>query len=217
MAADEVEAEQTVADPDEYNQTERLRSINQARQRVENTIEQSMAQAATDEQFGETERQQVIRASLYSYLTNIEWLMVQAEEHELLTERDLGEVVIEPPERFRRLAHSDDRGYPRVIASGDLEPYTHPINGIQGYLAAPEVFSATWTMQIEPRHDRPQTISETKQTFMPVHVSKNAFRTANSFLSKAGIDVDLQEEQHRAVVDDEVLEEVEKWRSQNLD
>lgn len=217
MAAEETGADQTVADPEEYNQTERLRSINQARQRVENTLEQSMAQVATDDRFGEVERMQVIRASLYSYLTNIEWLMVESEEHKMLTEQQLGEVVIDPPERFRRLANSDNRDYPRIIASGDLEPYTHPINGIQGYLSAPEVFSETWTMQVEPRHDQPQTMSQTKQTYMPVHVSKNAFRTANSFLSKAGIDVDLQEEQHRAVVDNDVLEEVEKWRKQNLD
>jgi hypothetical protein len=206
-----------VSDPEEYNQTARLRAINESRQRVSDTIEQSMARQVTDEGFGLADRQQVIRAAMYSYLTNIEWLMVDAEELQLLKQQDLGDVVIDPPTQFIELTSGVEQGYPRVIGSATVEPHRRKIQGIQGYLAAPEVFEATWKLQIQERHSEPQPVTETKQTHMPVHVSKNAFRVANQFLQRAGIDVDLAEEQHRAVVDDDVLEEVEKWRSQNVE
>lgn len=206
-----------VSDPEEYNQTARLRAINESRQRVSDAIEQSMVRQVTDGNFGFTDRQQVIRAAMYSYLTNIEWLMVEAGEDDLLRTQDLGSVVIEPPERFVKLVNSDTRDGPRVIGSDGIEPFRTQITGIQGYLSAPEVFEKTWSMQLQERHSEPERVTETKQTHMPIHVSKNAFRVANQFLTRAGIDVNLAEEQHRAVVDDDVLEEVEKWRDQNVE
>lgn len=206
-----------VSDPEEYNQTARLRAINESRQRVSDAIEQSMVRQVTDNNFELADRQQVIRAAMYSYLTNIEWLMVEAGETDLLRNQDLGAVVIEPPERFVELVSSKDQTETRVIWSDDIGPFRNQITGIQGYLSAPEVFEETWSMQLEQRHSEPERVSETKRTHMPIHVSKNAFRVANQFLTRAGIDVNLAEEQHRAVVDDDVLEEVEQWRNQNVE
>lgn len=205
-----------VSDPEEYNQQQRLRAINQARQRVENTIEQSMMHLVTADEFGVADRQQVVRAALYSYLTNIEWLIVDAGEKELLQEQPLGEVQIDPPEEFVRWADSKG-GYPKVIGSASLEPYTRPITGIQGYLTAPEVFSHTWALNVQKRHEQPHSVERTKHTYMPVHISLNAFRLANRFLQQAGVDINLEEEQHRAVVDEEVIKEVEEWRQQNIE
>lgn len=204
-----------VADPEEYNQTQRLRAVNQARQRVEDTIEQSMVRLVTDPEFQEADRQQVIRAALYSYLTNIEWLMDDAENRKLLSEQSLGTVTIHPPAEFVQWLKQGDRGYPRVIGADSIEPWTKEIVGIRGYLTAPEVFEHTWRLQVQKRHERPQPVERTKQTYMPAHISMNAFRMSNRFLSQAGIDIDLKEDEHRAVVDEEVLKEVEEWRKQH--
>lgn len=179
-----------VSDPEEYNQQERLRAINQARQRVEDAIEQSMVRLVTDPDFEDADRQQVIRATLYSYLTNIEWLMAEADETTLLHEFELGQVRIEPPERFVGWVSERHTG-PRVIGSPDLDAREYPIVGIQGYLTAPEVFEATWSVRVDQKHTNPQSISERKETYMPVHVSLNAFRAANRFLKDVGADIDM--------------------------
>lgn len=203
-----------VSDPEDYNQTQRLRAINQARQRVEDTIEQSAIWQVSNEGFGESDRQQVVRAALYSYLTNIEWLMVEAESFDLLRHLELGTIRLDPPDTFMQLASAEHQGFPRLIGYPALEPFEVSITGVEGYLTAPEVFEKTWTVQIEHRHTRPGSVSKTEETYMPVHISLNAFRAANKFLSTAGIDVDLAEEQHRVVIDEEALKEVEQWRKQ---
>lgn len=198
----------TVADPEEFNQTQRLKAINEARERVKETIEASMARVVGDDEFTEGDRQQVVRATMYSYLTDIEWAMVEANEVGLLREQELGQVVIPPPERFVELADSDSGDYPRVIGAADLSPYVVEINGIQNYLAAPDVFQHTWRLRIEERHDRPETLTEKRQSYMPVHISKNAFRIANRFLNEAGADINLQEDDADAGFDySDILDE----------
>lgn len=200
-----------VADPDEYNQTERLRSINQARKRVEETIQDSMIRLRTDQNFEEADRQQVLRAALYPYLTSVEWLMAESEDRETLHDAELGTVKIHPPSSIREAVEQN-----RVVGSPSIGPYEHTISGIQGYITAPEVFQKSWTVTIKKRHSGPTEVTETKQSYMPVHISMNAFRMVNRYLNQAGVDVSLHEDQHRSVVGDEVLEEVEQWRQQNV-
>lgn len=211
MADDNIEQGVTVADPEEYNQQQRLRAINQARQRVEETIQDSMIRLRTDQNFTEGDRQQVVRAALYPYLTSVEWLMAESGETEMLQESDLGTVTIEPPEVIRELQKGD-----RVIGSPSIKPFKTSISGIEGYITAPEVFQKTWSVTVKKRHSGPSEIVESKETHMPVHISMNAFRMVNRYLNQAGIDVSLHEDQHRAEVDDEVLKEVEEWRQKNV-
>lgn len=200
-----------VADPEEYNQTERLRAINQARQRVEETIQDSMIRLRTDQNFEEADRQQVLRAALYPYLTSVEWLMAESDGTEILSEAELGTVTIQPPANLRKAVEQN-----RVVGSPSIRPYEHTISGIQGYITAPEVFEESWTVTVKKRHSGTIEMSETKQSHMPVHISMNAFRMVNRYLNQAGIDVSLHEDQHRSVVGDEVLEEVEEWRQKNV-
>lgn len=182
-----------VADPEEYNQTQRLRAINRARQRVEDTLEQSMVRLVTDPDFDESDRRQVVRAVVYSYVSNVFWLSVEADEEGLVQDTKLGTVRMDPPDEFVRLTKEKSRGYPRVIGSPDLKPYVYIVKGLAGFLAAPEVFEKTWGMQVQDRHAEPQRVEHTEETYMPVHISKNAFHAANGFLSKAGVDVALDQ------------------------
>lgn len=221
MAADSENeaAEQTqvqVADPEEFNQTERLRSINQVRDQAGKAFEQTMVKLRDEPEFYEDDRRQILRAAVMRYLTEIEWLVHKAEEYDLLREIHLGDVVLEPPEYLVNLATDKSDSYPRVVGSPDIKAKTWSINGFNDFLTAQEAFSATWSVSVDTRHEGPTMVSESVSTFMPAHVSFNAFRMANQFLSGQGIDVDLSEEQHRAIVDETVMEEVEKWRKQNL-
>lgn len=220
MAADPDETaeqqEHTVADPEEFNQTERLRVINRVREQAGEAFEVTMSQLRTESEFDEADRRQILRAAVMRYITNIEWLVHKAEDYERLQTADLGEVVLEPPANLVRLAKEQTGDYPRVIGSPDLEPKVWQINGFNDYLTAPQSFSATWKLSVDKRHAGPSAMSETRSVFMPAHISFNAYRLANQFLSEQGMDVDISEEQHRAVVDDDVIEEVEQWRKENL-
>ena len=219
MAEDTTEAVagRQVADPEEFNQTERLRSINEVRKQAGEAIQTTMTQLRTEPSFEEADRQQILRAAIYRYLTEIEWLAHQAESEELLHSKTLGHVTLDPPEWIQNVVNEDRDDFPRPIGEQSLETKQWTIEGINDYLTAPDVFSASWTIHAETRHGGPQTISDTQATYMPAHVSLNAYRVANKFLSDQGIDVELADEQHRAVVDNEVLEEVESWRKQNVE
>lgn len=185
---------QQVADPEEYNQTQRLRAINRARQRVEDTLEQSMVREVTDPEFSEDDRRQVVRAVVYSYLSNVFWLMVRADRGDLVNDVHLGTVELDPPPEFVELTQDRDQSYPRVIGSPDIEPETFSIKGLREYLGAPRRFEYTWTIQLQQRHAQPEPVSQTRGSHMPVNISKNAFHAANRFCSETGIDIEIMED-----------------------
>lgn len=205
-----------VSDPEEYNQTQRLRTINRIREQAGEAIQATMTQLRTDDDFGVDDRQQILRAAVYRYLTEIEWLAYKAEDEKLLFKESFGEVTLNPPAYLREIVGNPGDAGVRLIGQPTLQPWTHEINGLTGYLTAPEVFETSWTVRIDTRHEGPRPVQETVRTYMPAHISLNAYRMANRFLAKNGIDVELAEEQHRAVVDRELLEEVEAWRQENI-
>lgn len=212
----EEHTETRVSDPEAFNQTERLRAINKARERAEEAFEATMAQVRTDAEFDVADRQQILRAAVMRYLTNIEWLIGKADEMALLRDVELGVVQLDPPPRLSQIAKTGSREWPRVVGAPDLTPKTWAIEGIQGFLTAPQQFSTSWSLNVDTRHSGPETISMSRTTFMPSFISFNAFRKANQFLSNQGVDVDLAEEQNRTVVDEGVIEEVEQWRKRNV-
>jgi len=213
--SDTDQARLQVADPEEFNQTERLRAVNDARRRVEEANQATMVQSRTDEYFDESDRQQILRAAVYRYLTNIEWLAEKADATELLAETSFGTVELEPPPEIKQLITKRD-GYPRVVGGQRVTTYEHEINGIHGYLTAPEVFRHTWTVDVNKRHTGTTSITRSRATHMPTHISLNAFRMANQFLANNGFDVELSPNQHRAVVDNAVLNQIEQWRQDNI-
>lgn len=197
-----------VADPEEFNQTERLRSINQVREQAGKAFEQTMVKLRDEPEFYEDDRRQILRAAVMRYLTDIEWLVHKAGDNELLAEIHLGDVVLEPPEYLVNLATDKSDSYPRVVGSPDIKPQTWSINGFNDFLTAQEAFSATWSISVDTRHDGPTTVSESVSTFMPAHVSFNAFRMANQFLADQGIDIDLSEDNRDAKFEyTDILEE----------
>lgn len=217
MSAEEDEpGERSVADPEEFNQTERLRTINQVRKQAGEAVQVTMTQLRTEEGFELSDRQQVLRAAMYRYLTEIEWLAHQAEDAALLKKESLGTVELQPPEYLKELVNGRTEGYPRVIGDQSVEAREWSIQGINGYLTAPEIFRHTWTVQVDTRHEGSKPLQESVATYMPVHISLNAYRLSNRFLAKNGIDVELEESEHRDVVDKDLLEEVEQWRRETL-
>lgn len=213
---DDEPAEYRVSDPEEFNQTQRLRTINRIREQAGEAIQATMTQLRTEDDFSVEDRQQILRAAVYRYLTEIEWLAFKAEDDELLHGKEFGEVQLNPPAHLRKAVNNPAEAGVRVIGKPDLKPWTYTITGIEGYLTAPEIFEASWTVRLDTRHGGPQAVQESEWTYMPAHISLNAYRLANQFLAKNGIDVELAEEQHRAVVDNELMEEIETWRQKHI-
>lgn len=217
QATGDTPPEYAVADPEEFNQTQRLRTVNEVRKQAGEAIQATMTQLRTDDDFDVTDRQQILRAAVYRYLAEIEWLAYKAEDRELLFEESFGEVTIRPPDYLREIVNNPMEAGVKIIGKPSLEPGTHSVDGLTGYLTAPEVFEASWSVRIDKRHEGPTEVYEQQSTYMPAHISLNAYRMANRFLAKHGIDVELAEEQHRAVVDRDLLEEVEAWRQKNIE
>jgi len=209
-------AETGVADPEEFNQTQRLRTINEVKKQAGDAIQATMTRLRTDEGFDESDRQQILRAAIYRYLTEIEWLAHQADDSEILQQANFGTVELQPSPQIQKLVKTKDEGYPRVVGAPSLKKYKKQIHGIRGYLTAPQVFEETWSVKIDTLHEGVQNHHDRQASYMPVHVSLNAYRRANQFLAENGIDIELAEKQHRAVVDNELVEEVEQWRQQNI-
>jgi len=137
--------------------------------------------------------------------------MAESGDRDILQQTELGTVSIEPPSQLRQLVQQNE-----VVGRPSIETHEQTIFGIQGYITAPEIFEKSWSVTVKKRHSGPTEVTERNQTYMPVHISMNAFRMVNRYLNSAGIDVSLHEDQHRSVVDDEVLEEVEAWRQRNV-
>lgn len=205
---------QQVADPEEFNQQRRLRSIFDARDRARNIYE-----ATQDPTIGESPQSLAAnyRAAVQNYIGEIEGLLKKYEwdddETDLWQQVRLGPILIQPPQEITSLHHDADV---RVIDASEIEAEEQYLNGLRGYLGASFPVQKSFQVPVEERHKGQHTVTATVQVEMPVSVSYRAFRYANDFLTKVGFDIEIESQQHRSVVDDELIEEVEEWRKQNL-
>lgn len=209
---------QTVADPEEFNQQRRLRSIHDARDRARATYE------ATQDPSVNADYNTLAanyRATVQNYVGEIEGLLNRYDfdegdiEENYWTGVGLGPLEITPPQDLIELREQNDVN---VIGDANLAPKSYQIPGLKGYLqtAAKCPITETFAIPVRQRHQGQQTASATVSMEMPISVSYTAYRTANKFLTGVGFDVEIATKEHRSEVTEEVLEEVEKWRKQNL-
>ncbi len=209
---------QTVADPEEFNQQRRLRSIHDARDRARATYE------ATQDPSVDADYQTLAanyRSTIQNYIGEIEGLLQTYDFDDSDIEKnywegvDLGPLTISPPPKLVKLRDQKDVS---IIGDSDLGPVQYEVPGLSGYLeiAAHCPIRESFSIHIRRRHKGQETVTGASSTEMPISVSYEAFRTANRFLTDVGFDVEIETQEHRSDVTDEVLEEVERWRKQNL-
>lgn len=129
------------------------------------------------------------RSAVETYITEIEQMAKEAGADDLLNEALIHKVRISPPEELVRYSEGDQH---RVISD---PPQPKPaqngtIQGLWGFLTAPEEFVAEWTIQVDVAHEGPQSITATSSTRMPVEASMDAFRHANVFLKRVGLELE---------------------------
>lgn len=185
---------QTVADPEEFNQQRRLRSIHDARDRVRATYE------ATQDPSVNADYQTLAanyRATVQNYVGEIEGLLQTYDfDNSDLDENywkgvELGPLTVSPPRDLVELREQNDAS---VIGDSDLQPAEYAIPGLQGYLdaAAQCPVQEEFKLHVRRRHKGQETVTGVSSTEMPIQVSYAAFRAANLFLSNTGLDVELE-------------------------
>lgn len=214
MATEEPQSSQQVADPEEFNQQRRLRSIHEARDRCREVYE--VTQDPTQSSDGGAIAA-AYRAAVENYVGEIEGLLRRYDwdddESNLWTGKEIGTVTLRPPAELRELQRSDGV---TVIDDEGMEPEEIAITGLRDYMDAQPPFRHRFWIRVRQRHKGTREITGAAVSEMPVNLSYQAFRYANDFLARVGFDVEIESSEHRAVVDEELMEEYERWKRENL-
>ncbi len=161
-------------------------------------MKDSARRALVDEGLEDVGPQQylhLVRRRVKGYISELEHVMRQAGAVSLLREEQIHVVEVRPPEDLLELCRSDkhdvlsDRPQPKVAENGHIQ-------GLEGYLTAPDMFSAEWTIRVDKRHEGPQPVTASATTPMPLAASWDAFRKANRFLQQSGLGLEAEYEDY---------------------
>lgn len=161
-------------------------------------MKDSARKALVDEGLEDVGPQQylhLVRRRVKGYISELEHVMRQAGAQSLLRDEQIHVVTIRPPEELLNLCDSEkhtvlsERPEPKPAQQGD-------IRGLEGYMTAPDVFSAKWTIRVDKRHEGPQPVTASATTPMPLAASWDAFRKANRFLQHSGLGLEAEYEDY---------------------
>lgn len=204
---------QTVSDPEEFNQQRRLRSIHDARDRAREVRELTQDPSVQADQ---RTLAATYRAAVQNYVGELEGLLRRYEfdddEPDYWTAYQFGPVEIPAPSDLTQFQGSADA---EIIDNTGLRPKTRQIRGLNGYISVDCPFEAQFSVPVKRRHRGQETISATVTMEMPIEVSHDAYRIANRFMTMTGFDIEIATE-HRAVITEELIEEVNEWHEQNV-
>lgn len=197
----------TVADPDEYTQTRRLRAIHDARENVVQTRNQ-VEEAEIFQDFDPDAGRRLVRRAVENYALEVEPLVRDADSR---TDRDywsgveLGTMAIHPPGWFADVLA--DPGVYTVNGSGIPEPVGFTFNGLESLFDAGRPPAAAFEMTVQKKHEGVQTVTDTVPREIPLDVLENAYRTLNRVLRDLGIDASLDDNQDAEFDYSDLLEE----------
>lgn len=180
----------TAREPDNYAEALRQKEILNISSDVGELFQRTKF-AMEEGEIDEDARRAIVRTGVERFIIDVEQI-IQAVGAESLLEANgekIYEVKLPPPEEIRYILQSDDF---RVIGNPNISPKMADngvIRGLWGYLDAPEVFGAQWTLRVEAKHERPQPVTRANRIRMPVRASREAYRKVRRFL--ADVDLDL--------------------------
>lgn len=161
-------------------------------------MKDSARKALVDEELEDLGPQQylhLVRRRVKGYISELEHVMRQAGAQSLLTAESIHLVTVRPPDSLLQFYRDDkhtvlsDRPEPKPAQNGAIQ-------GLEGYLTAPDVFSAEWTIRVDKRHEGPQPVTASATTPMPLAASWDAFRKANRFLQHSGLGLEAEYEDY---------------------
>lgn len=187
MAASESEPFRFDGEGD-YVEHRRQKSIYDARKMARDVILEAKRQHSRNQIPAET-LQTDARAAVETYITEVEHIANKAGADDLLNTAEIHTIQLEPPEDLMVYVNQDEHAV-LTETPGPKVPTGGHITGLWGFMTAPDVFSANWTIDVEVRHEGPRDVTETASTRMPVEASMDAFRHVNLFLEMVGLDLE---------------------------
>lgn len=179
----------TAREPDNYAEAYRQKEILSTSSDVGSVFFETK-QAMEHGEINEMARQSIVKSAVDRLIIDVENIMQSTGAISLLDDKE-GEIIhkvqLNPPDELYALVRDDDVN---IIGEVDLSPKEAlTIRGLWGYLNAPEIIAAEWTIQADVRNHKPQPVSRQSATRMPVEASKAAYREVRKFL--ADVDLDL--------------------------
>lgn len=154
----------------------------------------------TDEQYeyGEIDlgtRRAILRTAVKGLILEVEQLARRSGAVGLLANEELYTVKLHPPNELVEFVNNTDN---KIWGEANLEPRgVYDVEGIRGYLDAPETFSETWTIQADIPHEGPKQVSRTTTQRMPVGASGKVYQRIKRFLSEVGLDLNAKLEDYK--------------------
>jgi hypothetical protein len=192
----------TIDDVGDLNQRQRLKSIDETRQRALEMLGELTA--AESRGYSEADAAVALHAVVKAHLVNIEQLMRSHGSAEL-TSQPLGEITIQPPDSIELRGTSDtvDLSDHRVQLQDtqDLEPATATVTGVlpsednegTAYLSLPSRLRQHWSVKVNVKHDGLRVAEGRAASPVPRRISESAFRLSEQFLHEFGLDARLDE------------------------
>lgn len=176
----------TAREPDSYAEAVRQREILRTSSEVNKLFTDTEDRYESGE-IDKSGQRAIVRAGIEQLIREIEHIASTVGATDLLYEREIYTVRLGPPDDILAVVDS-----PRikVIGNPDLGRKTAgKIKGLEGYLNAPEYFSAEWTVHIDKDHEDQQPFTWPTEVRMPVDASHATFRAIRQFLAKVKLDL----------------------------
>lgn len=212
---DEIEVE--TVDADEMIRRERIRGLFDARTEVRDTrLEVKQQSRGHETQAGNS----IYRAALESYVREAQPLCTQTTAgQKLWNEKDFGSLTLEPP----LVEYEGDTNAMRIEGT-DTTVTTRPtpkkvdVVGLKSLFEISPPFVVDFEIQRGAVTAGPRVTTETVELdkSIPFYILDEMFAATNAYLAELGIGIDVQEGTNQTKVDDSLIEEVEKWRRENL-
>jgi hypothetical protein len=187
-----------VRDPEEYTNERRLKDIFDARSDIREKRLQAQEAARTDRLTAVS----AYRSAVSNYLLEVEPLLRQHEPGtQLLTERDFGSIVIEPPTKEKEApgrttttrqiieVPKDTYGTKEVPVKDIPDPAKYHLTGLRSLFTAPNPVEHEFTFIADNTYRQRDKYTLTQRTQISFQTLDTMVRTINNFLGEAGLEL----------------------------
>lgn len=202
---------------DEMVRQDRVRSIFDAR----NTCRERRTKAKTNSGLGEVGEWSVIyRTALESYIREVEPLIAQTQDGMALwNETDFGVLDLTPKHsEVGGTKRQTGRIPPEKIIDAPGRSREVAIRGLGALFELDTPHRATFEIALpgkrRGRADRRDLV--TVERDVPIGILDSMYASVNAYLGEIGFGVEVGEAQQHTKLDDDLLDEVEQWRRENL-
>lgn len=203
---------------DEMVRQERVRSIFDAR----NTCRKQRTKAKRASAVGEADAAPVIyQTALESYIREVEPLFSQTKKGQRYwSEYQFGTMQVTPDIKFKTSRDGQRRTLKQTgsVLKGDIPKRVVEISGLKSLfeLGSPMVFDMECNVRSRGMSRGESVETVTVQESIAVGILDEMYAVTNGYLGEIGFGVEVGKAKQHTKLDDDLLDEVEQWRRENL-